>query len=570
MLVQLTISNFAIIRHLDIAFRPGLNIISGETGTGKTILVNAVHLVLGGRASSDLVRTGSSEARVGALFGLPEDSPLRDLLKELGIPFEGELVVRRTVSREGRSRVQINDSLATLNTLARLAGLLLSVSGQHEHQVLLRPENHLFILDDFGGLTDDRLEFTRVFERSVALAAEKTALEAEIRGLEERRDLAQFQLQEITDANVRPDEDQALSEEKRRLQHAGELQEIITESYRALYESTDSVASILSQCARRLDKALGMDGRLGQIREAVEDIRIKAEDAALTLRGFERSTQGNPQRLEEVEERIQLLHRLKRKYGPTLGDVLAFREKASCLMEDLDEKKQGLARLTLETESLARDLKQKARALSQKRNAAAVELEKAVIRELKDLHMSGTAFKVHFHSQRETAGGPGVAPKGTGRDGMDQVEFMISPNVGEDLKPLAKIASGGELSRIMLGLKTILARAGAVETVIFDEVDAGISGATAEMIGEKLLALSRFHQVLCITHLPQIACKGENHFLVKKEVTGGRAETVISELDTDSRVREIARLLGGKVITPKAMAHAEEMIRGRPRSAGRG
>lgn len=570
MLVQLGISNFAIIRHLDIAFKPGLNILSGETGTGKTILINAVNLVLGGRASTDLVRSGSAEARVEALFSVPEDSPVRDLLRELGLTFEGGIVVRRTLSREGRSRVQINDSLATLQTLSRLGGFLISVSGQHEHQLLLRPENHLFILDDFGGLTEARLEVGRLFDRWRDITQRKKTLEAEIKALEERQDLARFQVQEISQANIEPGEDEALAQEKKRLQHAGELQEIVLDSYRALYERTDSVISVLSQCVRRIEKATAMDSRLGRLREALEDIRLRTEDAALTLRDLERSVKGNPRRLEEVEERIQLLHRLKRKYGPTLADVLAFGQRASCQVEDLEKKKDGLTTLTREGDFALRDLKERALALSRERRVAAAALEKAVIGELKDLHMSGTAFKVLFHSEGEAPEVPGAGACGIGPDGMDQVAFMIAPNIGEDLKPLARIASGGELSRIMLALKTILAREGAVETVIFDEVDTGISGATAEMIGEKLLALSRFHQVLCITHLPQIACKGKNHLLVRKEVSGGRTETVVSDLDGDSRVREIARLLGGKEITKKAMAHAEEMIRGRPGAAGRG
>lgn len=567
MLVQLTISDFAIIRHLDLALRPGLNIISGETGAGKSILIQAVNLVLGGRASGDLIRSGASEARVEALFSLPDRAALGDVLAEWDIPFEGELVIKRTLSREGRNRVQVNGTLATLQTLSRMADRLISISGQHEHQRLLRPENHLPILDAFGGLEEERFSLSAVFETVRSLRAEKARLETEIRADEERQELLRFQVREIEETHIRPDEDLTLAEERKRLQFAGELQEIIRYTYQRLYESEESVVSVLSQCVKRLEKGAGIERQVEDVRAGIDEIRLKAEDAALTLRELERSVKGNPERLQEVEERIALLHRLKRKYGPTLGDVLTFREKAACLLTGREEKKERLSALGRELEAAAGDLYRKAEALSRKRMAAARKLEASVIRELQDLHMAGTAFQVRFYDGEESSKPPGEDGEGIGPDGMDRAEFVIAPNVGEELRPLAKIASGGELSRIMLALKTILARGAGVETVIFDEVDAGISGATAEMIGEKLLALSRFHQVVCITHLPQIACKGPHHFLVKKGVSGGRTEAVISELDSDSRVHEIARLLGGLEITAAAVARAREMIRGRPRRA---
>ena len=561
MLVHLSISNFAIIKQLEFSLKSGLNILSGETGAGKTIIINAMNLILGGRASADLIRSGCKEASVEALFEFPENRLLTEMLSELGFSFKGELLIKRSIFREGRNKILINGSMATLQMLSRVGAILISISGQHEHQLLLKQDNHLYLLDDFGGLSDERLDLNELFNAYKLLKDEINHLKKEITETGERQDLTQFQIQEIEKAEISPGEDARVAEEKRRLQHSKELLEIVTEGYQRLYERNDSVLSSISQCIKRVDKGAEIDPGLAPIKESLAEIEIKLEDASLALRDYEKTVHMDPHRLEELEERLELLNGLKRKYGPTLEDVLKYKNKLASMMYDLDEKKEKLGKLGRECQDLETDLMSRAAALSKKRQKAAGGLEKAVEKELKDLHMAETKFKVKFDEGYGEQGElQDVKVEEVKLDGLDQVEFMISPNIGEDLRPLARIASGGELSRIMLALKTILARTASVETVIFDEVDSGISGATAEVIGEKLSSLAAYHQILCITHLPQIASQGQNHFLVSKEVFSGRTQTIISGLEPDERVQEIARLLGGREITPRAVAHAREML----------
>ncbi|MBW2119064.1 MAG: DNA repair protein RecN [Deltaproteobacteria bacterium] len=561
MLIQLSISNFAIIKHLEITLGPGLNILSGETGAGKSIIINAMNLILGGRASADLIRSGCKEARVEALFTFPENPFLKEMLSGLGFTFDGELLIKRTIFHEGRNRIFINGSMATLQILSRLGAVLISISGQYENQLLLKPDNHLYVLDDFGGLSNERHKLEEVFGRYQSLEIGVRKLEKAISEISEKQDLTEFQIQEIERAEIAPGEDTALSEEKRRLQHAEELLEIVAAGYQSLYERHDSALSSMSRCIKRLEKGAEIAPALGSIRDSLAEIEVRLEDASFMLRDFQKTIHLDPLRLEEVADRLELLNRLKRKYGPTLEDIFRFREKLTSMMYNLDEKKEKLDQLVEERRAFEAEALDRARGLSKKRKKAAQVFEKAVEKELHLLHMKKTRFQAKFDRE---GGGPeepaGEGIEHMGADGFDHVEFMMSPNVGEELRPLSKIASGGELSRIMLAVKTILARTASVETIIFDEVDSGISGATAEVVGEKLLSLAEYHQLLCITHLPQIATQGQVHFLVSKEVSGGRTHTTISKLAAEERVREIARLLGGREITPRAVAHAKEML----------
>jgi len=555
MLVHLHISNFAIIKKVEITLRDGLNILSGETGAGKSIIINAVNLILGGRATSDLIRSGCADARVEAVFLFPENEMLSNMLSELGFPFDEELVIKRTVTREGRNKIVINDSIATLQTLSRLGAMLMSISGQHEHQLLLKPENHIYLLDDFGGLSDYRHELGTIVNRYNALTEESRLLEDEIRGINEREELAQFQLQEIENAGISPGEDEKLAQEKIRLQHAEELQAIVSEGYQLLYETNDSALTVLSQCAKKIERAAAIDRRIESVSDALDDIQVKLEDVSFELRDIRETIQIDPYRLNELIERLEILNRLKRKYGTTLEDILGFKDRLTSRMSDLDQKREKLAEMKKGQLELEKTIAQKSDELSKKRKDAGLILEKAVEKELHQLHMGETRFKVGFGEKGKKAQVADIQA-----NGYDRVEFMIAPNLGEELRPLSRIASGGELSRIMLALKGILAKTASVETVIFDEVDSGISGATAEVVGEKLLSLSRYHQILCITHLPQIASQGRTHFLVKKEIIDERTHTVVSILDQEERVKEIARLLGGREISPHALAHATEML----------
>ncbi|MBW2104551.1 MAG: DNA repair protein RecN [Deltaproteobacteria bacterium] len=562
MLDQLIITDFAIIDSLSVSFSGGLNILSGETGAGKSIIINAANLILGGRASPDLIRTGANKAVVEALFHLPLQSPLSSLLREMDIPFNGELLIKRTISKHGKSKVWINGALATLQMIAKLGPHLISVSGQNEHQILLKPDSHLFILDDFGGLTKDRIALNELYHDYYSLREKTESLKAHLKQETERRELTQFQIKEIEEAQLVPGEDVELEAEKSRLIHVERLIDIAFHSYQALYEKDESVLSILSVLTKDMDKGVTIDHRLEHFKKQLESAQAQLEDVALELRDFYSHLKLDPKRLEEVEERLQLIRRLKKKYGSSIESILSLKEELSQKEYQLTQKREDLKRLETQIEEKGEYLLKQAARLSLKRHGIAKKFEKKVEEELHLLDMAGTRFQVKFISNK--SGGDKISTdlidSTLTADGMDTVEFMISPNVGEDLRPLAKIASGGELSRIMLALKTILARSGLVETLVFDEIDAGIGGATAAVVGEKLRSLANYHQILGITHLPQIASCGEKHFLVEKKVSKGRTRSLITLLDREGRINEIARLLGGRTISEKTLAHAREML----------
>lgn len=550
MLEELHITDFAIITDLRLSLKPGLNTLTGETGAGKSIIINAMNLLLGGRASSDLIRTGCREARVEGLFSVPENCPAVPVLQEMGHACDGELLIQRTINRDGRNKILINGSMATLTMLSKLGGVLINISGQHENQMLLRPENHLPLLDEFGGLVERREVLGALYREAGDLSAEIKGLASGIEKAEAGKELALFQIGEIDAARLRPGEDEELVLERSRLQHAEELLTMLAEAYDLLYESGDSAVSAISQSSRKLTRASAIDGRLSGLSGRLQELQAGVEDVAFALRDARRGVDIDPGRLAEVEERISVLNELKRKYGGSISSVLDFRERSAARIFDVDESRRRLRDSTERLEILREKLKSDAAALSAVRREAAARIEASLEREAGQLHMDGLRFRIAFHQTDDWIG----------PDGMDRVEFTIATNVGEDMKPLAKIASGGELSRLMLAFKTILAATSSVETLIFDEVDSGISGATAEVVGEKLRALASFHQILCITHLPQIASQAGAHFLVRKEVSDGRTSASISELDAGAREKEIARMLAGKEITAGAVARAREML----------
>ena len=562
MLVQLAITDFAIIDSLAVSFSRGLNILSGETGAGKSIIINAVNLILGGRTSPDLIRTGADKAVVEALFQLPLQSPLSSFLRDMDIPFNGEVLIKRTISKQGKSRVWINGSLATLQMISKLGPHLISVSGQNEHQLLLKPDNHLFILDDFGGLTKDRLMLNELYRDYYSLKEKIERLKGRLKEEAERRELTQFQIKEIEEAKLVSGEDVKIEAEKSRLMNAERLIDIAFKGYQALYEKDESVLSILSILAKDMDKGVTIDPHLDHYKKQLESAQVQLEDLALELRDFYSHLKVDPRRLEEVEERLQLIRRLKKKYGSSIENILSFKEELSQKEYQLTQTKEELKRFKTQLEEKKQDLLNLATKLSLKRHEIAKEFEKKVEEELNLLDMAGTRFRIKFISNQSSSDNisADMIDSILTADGIDVLEFMISPNVGEDLRPMAKIASGGELSRIMLASKTILARSGLIETLVFDEIDSGIGGATAAVVGEKLRSLANYHQILGITHLPQIAKCGETHFLVEKKVSRGRTRAFITSLDRESRINEIARLLGGRVISEKTLAHAREML----------
>ena len=561
MLSSLNIQNFAIIDNLSISLQDGLNTLSGETGAGKSIIINAINLILGTRSSADQIRTGSREASIEAHFVFPDNPELKRLLREWNIGFNRDLKIKRIIFRAGRNKILINDSPATLQMLGRLAPHMVSVSSQHAHQHLLKPEQTLYLLDEFSGLSKDCNHFGSEFEKYQTLKGQIKKKEKSIIQHREQWELGGFQLQEIERIQPKPGEDDLLNEEKTRLQHAEDLLEIARNGYQTLYEQNDAILSILSRCGKHITKGAQLDKRLAPIADALSEIEINIEDVSFALRDFQETIRIDPKRLAAVADRLEALNSLKRKYGGTLEEVLRFKEKLTSRFDDLAEKKAGLEKLIMKHNSLETQLIHYAEDLSRKRREGAQGLKKAMERELCQLHMKDTRFEILFEEDMSaTRDSEGERIKALGPHGFDRVLFMLSTNPGEALKPMSTIASGGELSRIMLAIKTILAKNALVETIVFDEVDAGISGATAEVVGEKLFSLAEFHQILCITHLPQIASQGENHFLVKKELMDGRTRAIITKLSPDGRVEEIARLLGGRNTTPHALAHAKAML----------
>jgi len=563
MLLELSIRNFAIIEDLSIRLNPGLTILSGETGAGKSIIINAVNLLLGGRASAALIRTGAEGAELEALFDVPPNSPLAGSMAEMGYdPGEG-LMVRRMISRNDRHRVYINGRLATMQALGELTGHLASISGQHAHQGLLKEEQHLTILDQFGRLMVLRGQYSQAYDQILPVIAKEQELLAQRIRQDEKLALLQFQRQEIEQAAVTLDEDTSLEKERRRLKNSESLLQIVQGCVEQLYSKNDAVVETLFQMSKEMARAGEMDDQLARVAADLENLAYGAEDLVSGLNSYLKNIDLDPQHLETVEARLDLLNKLKRKYGGSLATVLEHGQEIDHRLAEIDNIDDTLADIKKDLDARHRELCRLAGELDAGRRQAAQKLSAAVEQQLADLKMAGTRFSVdlkNLEAAKETS--PYLVDRNRllSPTGSNSATFMIAPNVGETAKPLAAIASGGELSRVVLALKAIEAESDALETIVFDEVDAGIGGATADLVGKKLALLARGHQVLCITHLPQIACYGDHHFRIEKQIRKARTHTTITPLDPNQRVVEIARLLGGENITPTGLANAKEML----------
>ena len=560
MLHELTVHNFAIIRDLEITFNNGLNVISGETGAGKSILIGAVNLILGSRASQEMIRTGTQEASVEATF-LFADDPAAAVrrLETLGLDAAETLSIRRSISRSGRNRIFVNDQAVSLQQLQSLARGLISISGQHEHQLLLDSALHLELLDTYGRLDP-------ICSRVREIHSEWTAAREELRRLmrsrgerAEKLDYMRFQLQELEGARLIPGEDGELEQERNLLRHAATLREAADHADQVLYAGRGAVLEQLSGVEKDVETLLRIDGSLEQLSVHLQQARIQLEELVHGIQQYAHRITFDPQRLSAVEERLAQLQKLGKKYGGSLEAMIERREelKRELSGEDDTDLREGSLRKILD--ELRALYLAEATVLSDRRREAARNLEADVCGVLGSLDMARARFEVRFEDSSRDDGGEADAPFTA--SGIDRVEFLLSANPGEELKPLARVASGGELSRILLALKSLLGRQGEAETLVFDEVDAGIGGRIAELVGLQLKRLASRQQVICITHLPQIACYGEHHYRVAKETLDEETFTRIRLLGREERVDELSRMLGGIAISDTTRAHAEEILR---------
>ena len=558
MLSDLIVRNFAVIRDLEVGFGDGLTIITGETGAGKSILVGAVNLILGARASQEMIRTGADEASVEAQFELTGTPLLAARLAASEVPADGTLVIRRGISRGGRNRIFANGRLISLQQLHELMLGVISVSGQHEHQLLLDPSVHLDLLDRFAATAGQLAETGRRYH---AWQAARAAWQ-QFRKLREERaqqlEFLKFQLQELEAAQLQPDEDLQLARERTLLQHAATLHAAATGAHRLLYSDAHAILGALDAVTTQVDTLCAIDSRQAPLKENLEQARIYLEELAHALQQYASGISFDPFRLSELEDRLAVLQRLGKKYGASVADMIARAEQLQGAVADCEDPAMRELELTRELAADRERYLDQARELSRRRRAEAERLAQDMERVLAELDLPKARFGVAFTAAGDAA--DQVADSLFTETGIDQVEFLLSANPGEDLKPLARIASGGELSRILLALKSLLSVQGQAETLIFDEVDTGIGGRTAELVGRQLQRLARGHQVLCITHLPQIACYGEQHLRVAKAVEGSGTETGISPLSADQRVEELARMLGGISISTTTREHAREML----------
>ena len=550
MLRFLSVRNLAVIDRLELEFESGLNVLTGETGAGKSILVGAVGLLVGGRASADLVRTGEETATVEAIFETADGD---------------EVIVRREVSAQGRSRASIDGALATSATLRDVCSPLVDLHGQHEHQRLLDASTHLDVLDAFANLRDQRCAVGDRFAAFETVRAERDRLVSGEREKASRLEFLSFQLAEIDRISPKPGEDNELSATRTVLANADRLQRLCSEAYDALYEGDAAVLPALGVVWKKVGDLAALDTRFAPYLDGRDAVKSQLEDLSFFLRSYSGAIDASPARLQEVEDRLAQLERLKKKHGATLAEVL---DKAHSLRREQHDLTHATERVATIDRALAQAgdaYLQAARALASQRRSAAVEFSRALERALGELAMTRTRCDVRFTEAPTEA-------EWTAR-GIEDGEFYISPNPGEDLRPLARIASGGELSRVMLALKTLASTDAPGKTLIFDEVDAGIGGAVADVVGARLQRLGATYQVLCITHLPQIAAYGSTHYRIEKSIRTGRTVTDVARVEGVKREEELARMIGGSDVSAAVMASAKEMLafrRGREQSSSRG
>jgi len=559
MITELSIRNLAVIEHVHVSFGHGFHVLTGETGAGKSMVIDALTLLVGGRGSSELIRHGENKAEIEAMFELEPNHPVWDTLAGLGIEADASepLIIRREITSQGKSICRINGQMVNLTMLREVGDWLVNIHGQHEHQSLLKTERHLEWLDVYDDSTIAPLKqaYLELYDQYIAARRELSELEQTSRQMLQMQDLYKFQLEEINSARLKVGEDEWLEDEKRKLANAEKLMQAVADAYDALYANGRALDS-LGRAIKRLEDIVQFDpGTLRPILEQVQGAYYQLEDAAYQTRDYRDSIEYNPERLEEIEDRLALISTLKRKYGSSIEEILAYADQIRAQIELMENKDERIAELHRAIEQVRPKLVQAARQLSEARRNAGDRLAQEIERQLKDLHMVHTRFYVELR----TAGDDNE--DSFTRNGRDHAEFLISPNPGEPLRPLAKIASGGELSRIMLALKTIFARIDKVPVLVFDEVDTGVSGRAAQAIAEKLAELAGSCQVFAVTHLPQVASMGDEHYSIMKVLKDGRTFTIVEQLAREGRIEETARLMGGAEITEATRKHADEMLK---------
>lgn len=554
MLTELRIVNFAVIEQLELSLESGFTVLTGETGAGKSLLIDAIALLVGGRASVDQIRFGADEAQLEASFQLPDDHPLVEPLRAQEVlgPQESQLIVRRVIARSGRNRIYVNGNLCPVHLLEKFGGTLVDIHGQHDQQSLLSPSTQLAVLDSFGCLLKLRSEYQAAFEEWKRACRQRDEVAAQLRQAREREDILRFQRQELDEAALQPGEEETLQQERRRLGASQRLGELAAEAQTRIRGDGQGVLANLALIERALGELAQMDPDMQEAGRLASDARVLLKEVAGRLRDYVERLDADPLRLTAIEDRIALIQKLKKKYGGTVEAAVDAHRRIREELERVDHADADLERSEARIREHKKKVAQLAGQLSGKRSEAVKRMTKVVRQELDALKMGQTRFSIRIVT--------GEDEDAYLADGADRVEFLLSTNPGEPLMPISRVASGGELSRVMLALKSVLAEADRVPVLIFDEIDTGVGGAVAAAIGKRLRALGRFHQVFCITHLPQVASQADHHICVEKSQVRDRTVTSARLLTAVQREAEIARMLGGETITKKVRETAAELI----------
>lgn len=562
MLLSLSVKNYALINEVEVEFGAGLNILTGETGAGKSIIIGALGTILGERVDTTMLRFGASKAVIEGRFSISENGIVKKVLLENDLAADDEMILRREILENGRSRAFINDSPVQAALLQTVSDLLIDFHGQHDHQSLLKVQNHLSFLDDFGDFNRELSDVSEAFRSLQRLNTELAELETRQKSLQEKRDHYQFQINEINKVNPSAEEEENLMAEEKIVQNGERLFKLTGDLYEILYEREHSVYDLMGRIGAGLNELAAIDTKFFPFTKDFSGAHATIDDLSNFLQRYQSNIAFNPQRLEEIQSRMSDLSGLKKRFGLSIEEIIKQRDKLASELENLGNLDSQIESLTEKVKKEQTVFSELCLSLSQKRKQTAEELESLIPEILAFLGMSNTRFKVALKYQDDPKGW--VTLQGqtyhAGANGMDVAEFMVAANKGEEVRPLAKVASGGEISRIMLALKSAVANKGRIPVLVFDEIDNGVSGRVAQSVGRKLKELSQFHQIICITHLPQIASMGDQHFLVEKAERSARTETGIRKLTDDERAEAIAKLLAGERISEAHLKSARELL----------